>query len=162
MLSSMNEILNNLEINYDMIEHQPLYTVKDAQIIKKRIKGVGVKNLFLKDKNNFYLLLLRDNKKACFKELENKLNIKHLTMASVEELKDILNLEKGSVTPLGIINDINNRVKIIIDNDLKNKRVLVHPLVNTKTIALDFNDLIKFIMYFKHEYIILELENISC
>ncbi len=154
----IEEILEELKIEYELLKHDPLYTVSDAQIIKDKIKGVGVKNLFLKDKDkNYFLVLIKDDKKLNIRNLENKLRLKNITFASLDELKKILNLEKGSVTPLAIINDKENIVKIVIDKELENNWVLVHPLVNTKTISLQFRDLIKFIKYYNHEYIILDL-----
>lgn len=73
-----------------------------------------------------------------------------------EELNEILKLTKGSVTPLGIINDKDNLVTILLDKDLIDKRILVHPNVNTKTISLEYKDLIKIIEYANHNYIIIE------
>ena len=101
----IEKILNELNIKYEEITHEPLYTVQDAKIIKGKIKGLGCKNLFLKDKKHYYLLILREDKRANLKELANFLNTKHLTFATIFELKSILNLEKGSVTPFGILYD---------------------------------------------------------
>lgn len=148
------ECLDNLEIKYDMVSHEAVYTADDAQKIKKLIKGIGCKNLFLKGNNNkYYLYLLEDNKKGNLKELEKLLNIKKLHFASNEELKRILNLDKGGVTPLGIINDKEGLVTIIIDSGLEGKVLLMHPETNTKTLAIKYQDLLKYIKYLKHEYI---------
>lgn len=146
------EILNKLDIKYEEVEHEAIYTVEQAQNIKNMVNGVGCKNLFLTDKKNYYLVLLEDSKRVNIKELSNKVNTSHLSFANPEELKNILNLEPGSVTPLGIINDINNKVTIIIDSELKNKKILFHPNTNTKTISINFSDLIKFIENEKHKY----------
>ena len=108
------DTLNKLNIKYEEIEHEPVYT-----------------NI---------------------KEIANKVNTSHLSFASPEELKNILDLEPGSVTPLGIINDKNNKVTILIDSELKTKKILCHPNTNTKTVSIEFNDLIKFIEYEKHKY----------
>lgn len=79
----------------------------------------------------------------------------HLSFARREELKKILGLEPGSVSPLGIINDKKNLVTLMIEKELKNKTLLVHPNVNTKTMSIRFEDLIKFIEQEKHKYIIM-------
>ena len=68
-----------------------------------------------------------------------------------------MNLTKGSVTPLGIINDKNNLITIIIDEELTNKKLLIHPLINTYTISIKYEDLIKFIEHEKHKYIKINL-----
>ena len=63
-------------------------------------------------------------------------------------------MSNSGVTPLGIINDTNNLVKVIIDKSLVNKTLLMHPEVNTKTLAIKYNDLIKYIEHLNHEYLI--------
>ena len=60
----------------------------------------------------------------------------------------------GGVTPLGIINDTNNQVIIIIDHNLVNKLLLMHTETNTKTISINYNDLIKYITYLQHQYLV--------
>lgn len=147
------DILNKLNIKYEEITHKPVFTVEESECLKEKIKGIGCKNLFLKDKsNNYYLYLLQDEKKADLKSLAIYLNTKHLTFASENDLWNILHLKKGSVTPLGIINDYSHQTIIIIDSILKNKKLLVHPNTNTKTISIDYNDLIKFIEFLGNAY----------
>lgn len=148
-------ILNNLNIKYELLSHQAVYTVEEAKQIENMIEGIGCKNLFLKDKHkNYYIFVLEENKRANLKELANYLNISKLSFATAEELKVILNLEPGSVTPLSIINDKENLVTLILDEELNNNKILVHPNTNTKTVSLSFEDLIKFIEYTNHKYII--------
>lgn len=148
-------ILNNLNIKYELLSHQAVYTVEEAKQIENMIEGIGCKNLFLKDKHkNYYIFVLEENKRANLKELANYLNISKLSFATAEELKVILNLEPGSVTPLSIINDKENLVTLILDEELNNNKILVHPNTNKKTVSLSFEDLIKFIEYTNHKYII--------
>lgn len=148
-------ILNNLNIKYELLSHQAVNTVEEAKQIENMIEGIGCKNLFLKDKHkNYYIFVLEENKRANLKELANYLNISKLSFATSEELKVILNLEPGSVTPLSIINDKENLVTLILDEELNNNKILVHPNTNTKTVSLSFEDLIKFIEYTNHKYII--------
>ncbi len=149
-------ILQELGISYNEIEHEAVFTVEQAQNIKNKIEGTGCKNLFLTDKKGkYFLVVLEENKRANISEIEKLTDTKHLSFANNEELKEILSLEQGSVTPLGIINDINNKVLMIIDRDLKSKKLLVHPNINTKTISINFADLVKFIEYEKHKYILM-------
>lgn len=144
--------LNKLNIEYKEIEHKPVYTSLEAEFTKKLIDGIGVKNLFLKSKSKYYLVLTPDNKKVDLKAL-SKLLDSHLSFAKETELQDILKLERGSVTPIGLINDIKHEVIVLIDKELEDKLILVHPLVNTKTISIEMKDLIKLIEYLKNEYI---------
>jgi len=148
------KLLKKLNINYELLEHKAVFTSEEASFIKEQIEGLGVKNLFLKDtKKNYYLLLREDTKPVDLKKIQEKVGTSRLSFGNEEELKNIMNLTKGSVSPLGIINDKNNLITIIIDNELKDKKLLVHPLINTCTISIKYEDLIKIIEHEKHNYI---------
>ena len=147
------EILDNLNIKYDYLEHEPVYTVEEAKRISNMLDGIGCKNLFLKDKKkNYYLIILQEDKRFDFKSFEKEHDLKHLSFCSEDELYNILGLTKGSCTPLGIINDINNIVKIYIDSVLIDNRLLFHPNRNDATISIIYTDLIKFIEHQNHEF----------
>ena len=134
-----------------------MFTVEEANAIQEQINGVGCKNLFLTNKKGkYYIYVLEDSKQENLKELQIFLNEKRLSYGKEEELNEILKLTKGSVTPLGIINDKDNLVTILLDKDIIDKRILALPFVNTKTISLEYKDLIKIIEYTNHNYIIIE------
>ena len=145
------EVLNKLNIEYQMVEHEEVFTAEQSKHIKNMIEGVGGKTLFLKDKNNYYLYLLDDERRANLKFLSKSLNIGRLSFGNEDELYDKLKLKKGSVTPLGIIND-NSSVILIIDKTLKGKKILTHPNINTATVSIRYDDLIKFIKYCNNTY----------
>lgn len=148
------EILNTLNIKYKEVKHEAAYTVSDMDKININLDGIGCKNLFLKNKDNkFYLVVLPDKKRANIKEIEKIVDAKNLLFASPDTLEEILKLKPGSVTPLGIMNDKENKVTVILDKELQNNHVLIHPLINTKTVSIYYDDLIRFIEYFKHKYI---------
>ena len=157
MVNKMNlqSIMNSLNIKYEEAEHEAVYTAKEALYIKEQIKGVGAKNLFLKSKDRYYLVLIKDEEKADLKKLEGILNCGHLSFASELELKEILNLTRGAVSPLGLINDKENKASLVISDALVGEVLLMHPFVNTKTWAVKYDDLIKFVHYCNHEYLIL-------
>lgn len=148
------EILKALDINYEEIEHRAVYTIEEAlkENIPDRIKGVECKNLFVKGKKKFYLIFLEASKRANLKQLALIVGEPKLSFASEVDLQQILGLEVGSVTPLGIINDVNNEVTLLLDKSLKSSIVLVHPNVNTKTLAIKFDDLLKIMDYTNHTY----------
>lgn len=149
------EILDKLEITYEEIEHRAVYTVEEANQLESLLDGIGCKNLFLTDKNgHYYLYVLKDNKKADLKDLALKLKVLRLTFGSEEDLNSILGVSKGSVTPLGIINDLDNKVSLVFDREIVGEKILCHPNVNTKTISISWNDLIKLIENYQHTYII--------
>lgn len=147
------EVLKNLNITYEIQEHVPVYTVDDIKKIFWKLKGIGGKNLFLKDaRGKFFLYILPQDKRADLKILANKINSKRLSFANEVELKTYLGLIPGSVTPLGVINDKESIVTLVLDKELKNKILLVHPNRNTATIAIRYEDLIKFINYCGNKY----------
>lgn len=151
---NLYEILKQLYIEFSEIDHEPIFTIEQAKSIKNKIDGVGCKNLFLTDKKGKYILvLLNEDKKANIKQIEKVINTSSLSFAKELELENILKLKTGSVTPFGIINDNDNKVILVIDRDLKDKKLLFHPNTNTKTISIDYDDLIKFIEFEKHNYI---------
>lgn len=149
-----------LNIVYDEIEHEAVYTVEEAQKLERMIDGVGCKNLFLTDKKgHYYLYVLEDYKRADLKSLALYLKVLKLTFGSEEYLNKLLGLSKGSVTPLGIINDLKHEVVLIIDSDLVDKKLLCHPNINTKTISIEYKDLIRLIDNQGNRYIIYKEEN---
>lgn len=147
------DILDKLDIKYDEIVHKNVYTIKEAEVLKDRIDGVGVKNIFLTNKRGgYFLVLIKDNKRLDIKWLESIFNTGHLSFCSDIELKDILGIESGSVSVFNIINDKLNRVNIFIDRELIDKRILFHPNINTRTISINYNDVIRVIDYLNHDY----------
>lgn len=150
------DILKELDIRYEEIEHKAIYTAEEAlqENIANRIDGIGCKNLFVKSKNKYYLIFIKAEKRAELKLVAELLNETRLSFASEKELKDILNLTIGSVTPFGLVNDRENLVTLLIDKELENQKVLVHPNVNTKTVSIQLSDLIKLIEHIKHQYIL--------
>lgn len=148
------EILDKLEIKYELLEHEAVYTVDEAKELDNMLEGIGCKNLFLTNKKyKYFLVMIHEDKRANIKEIESLVDCKHLSFGKEEDLKEVLGLEAGSCTPLGIINDKENKVVLVFDKDLVDKKVLCHPNKNTATLSLEFSDLIKFIEYLEHKYL---------
>ncbi|MFC2582905.1 prolyl-tRNA synthetase associated domain-containing protein [Oribacterium sinus] len=150
------DIFHELNISYTEIHHEPVFTVEQAKNISYKIEGTGSKNLFLKSKKSqYYLVILEENKKLNFKMLAKELSVSGLTFASEQELSELLNLTAGSVSPFGIINDRECKVLLLIDKELEGKTLVFHPNTNEKSISLTFDDLIKFIEYERHDYLLI-------
>lgn len=146
-------ILNKLNITYEMVEHKAVYTVSEANDFVPFIEGIGCKNLFLKDNDkNYYIYVLNDNVMANFNELCKNLEVTKISFASEKELYNKLKLNRGSVTPLGIINNYEKDVTILLNKELIDKKILMHPNTNTKTISINFKDLIRIINYIGCSY----------
>lgn len=146
--------LDELNIKYELIDHPPVYTIEETESLNLEEKGHIVKNLFLKNSNGkkHYLVVVKGDKKADLKSIRSQIQSSALSFASEERLEKYLGLLKGAVTPLGIINDHNHCVNVLIDEDLKNQSIIgIHPNVNTSTVFISYNDMIKFINIFGNE-----------
>lgn len=141
--------LTKIQVPYEVLEHQAVYTVQEAALLKVPYPDSGAKNLFLRDdkKQNYYLITLKDEKKIDLKEFSRDNHLRRLSFAHADELEDILGLKAGAVSPLGILNDDNRQVEVFLDSDLflGNALVGVHPNDNTATVWLKAEDLLKII-----------------
>ena len=150
-MAELYGLLKMLGISYEEIEHEAVYTIEQAQRIKRMTDGAGCKNLFLTDRKGGYILaVLQEDKRADLKALASLYGVKKLSFASDEQLSEVLGLTR--VTPMGLINDKDHAVKLAIDGELRGRKLLFHPNVNTRTISITADDLIKYIEYFGNEY----------
>ncbi len=153
------KLLNELEITFQKLEHAPVYTVEESRQLRifEKLSGQACKNLFLRNKRGeYFLLVLPADKRADLKFIAKLLNLPRLSFASEEELTALMNLHTGAVTPLGIVNDTQKKIRLIIDAELCGKKLLLHPNTNTATIAITFEDLIKIILHTEHEYFLVD------
>ncbi|MCH1535398.1 MAG: prolyl-tRNA synthetase associated domain-containing protein, partial [Amylibacter sp.] len=129
------EILNEWSISYNLFEHVPLRTVEDSKkvegiFISTENGGGHVKNLYLRDKKKRNILLVAEQDQAIdLKKLSKNLNFSNLSFGSPERLMQNLGVRPGAVTPLSMINGVNNNVSLFMDKALRNKTVIyIHPL----------------------------------
>lgn len=140
--------LKEMGLSWEMDEHEPVYTIEEMMNLGLHEKGTIVKNLFLRDAKGkrHFLVLLPDEKHADLKSISGKLNCPRLSFASEERLERFLGLKKGAVTPLGVLNDKDHAVEVVVDRALtKAAKLGVHPNENTATVWLSWMDLKKFI-----------------
>jgi Ala-tRNA(Pro) deacylase len=140
------EFLNAQQIPYQRFEHPPVYTCEEAERLRPRLPAVSTKNLFLRGRpGTFYLLMTACEKKLDLKRAGNLIGASKLHFASEEMLSELLNLTRGSVTVLGLINDTQHRVQLWIDAEIwRQDNFLCHPLVNTATLLLSKSSLERF------------------
>lgn len=111
-------------------------------------KGTGCKNLFLRDGSGkrHFLLVAPEHKAVDLKSVREQIGSSRLSFGSAERLERCLGLTQGSVSPFGILNDKECRVELVFDKDLIGKeKVGFHPNINTATLWLKFEDLLKVI-----------------
>ena len=152
--------LNTMGIKYKAVWHPAVYTVEDINQLCIPAGNEVAKNLFLHDdkKKRYFLVVLPKDKKVDLKELRVKLNSRRLSFASEEELHTYMGLNKGSVTPFGILNDNSCSVEVIFDQDLVLfQEVGVHPNENTATVWLHAKDLEKVIREHGNNFAYIEI-----
>jgi len=153
MTQNIYQILDSNDIKYEKHEHDAVFTVEEANKIKN-IPGSHTKNLFLKNKDasQYYLYIVASHKRADLKSVAQEIGEKKLHFGSPEELMELLGLTPGSVSALGLINDTEHKVNVLIDGELwGSKFVNAHPNTNTATIVFTQEDFRKFLQLSGHE-----------
>ena len=136
--------LDELNIKYELAEHRAAFAMEDYDVLGINENDEICKNLFLRDYkgNRHMLVVLRGSKNADLVLIRNEINSSRLSFASDERMKKHLDVTQGSVSPLGIINDINDAVEVYFDKDLKGaERLGFHPNDNTATVFMSFDDI---------------------
>ena len=153
----IKKYLKDMNLNFKTFSHPPVLTCDEAEKYNSEIKGIHSKNLFLKNKksNRFFLIIIPSKVKLELKRFEILLNEK-LRFANEDELKNILNLSTGAVSPFGLINDTNSKTEIIISKDVWNSDFIsFHPNINTETLELSKQDFHKYIESLKNKLMII-------
>lgn len=142
------EKLKTLEIPYALVEHAPAFTMDEYNALGFNPNDEICKNLFLRDYKGtrHMLVVLQGSKHADLGLIRDEVESSKLSFASDERLAKYLNVKKGSVSPLGLINDTTGAVEVYFDEDLKDAaRLGFHPNDNTATVFLSFQDVQKYI-----------------
>ena len=139
------EFLNQLGINYTRLDHDHTDTIEDCHEVEKLLDIKICKNLFLCNRQGteFYLLLMPGDKPFKTKELSRLIGTSRLSFASAEKLKDLLGLRPGSVTVMGLINDTQKLVHLVIDKPVVECEYFgCHPCVSTSSLKIAVADLL--------------------
>lgn len=142
-----------LGIGWDVLEHEPVFTVEESARIHASMPGAHTKNLFLKDASGqFWLVTAGHEKRVDLKALAGAIGAKKLSFGKAEDMESLLGVSPGAVTPLAAINDAEARVTVVIDAELAGaERVNVHPLRNTATVGLAGAALLSALRHWRHE-----------
>ena len=138
--------LDQLGIAHRTVEHPPVFTVEEAKALRGNLPGHHIKNLFLRNKKEeMWLVVALEDRAIDLKRLGDVLGAGRLSFGSADRLKRTLGVEPGSVTPLSLVNDEAQAVRLVLDRGMTDGGpVNAHPLVNTMTIALAPADLLRF------------------
>lgn len=140
------DLLDRLGVEYERIDHEPAMTMEDCKEVDQLLEAVICKNLFLcnRQKTAFYLLMIPDTKVFHTKDLSAQIGSARLSFAKPEYMEEFLDITPGSVSVMGVMNDKEHRVQLLIDEDvLDGEYIGCHPCINTSSIRFKVKDLIE-------------------
>ncbi len=150
------DCLDALGISYARIDHAPADTMEVCVEIDRVLGAQICKNLFLCNRQGtaFYLLMMPADKPFRTKELSAQIQSARLSFASAEHMERLLDIRPGSVSVLGLMNDREGEVKLLIDRDvLESEWLGCHPCVNTSSLRLRVRDVLeRFLPAVGHDY----------
>lgn len=158
------DMLDRLGIEYERIDHEEANTMEACEKIDRALApAVICKNLFLcnSQKTKFYLLMIRGDKKFKTKEISKQINSARLSFADAKYMEEYLDITPGSVSVMGLMNDIQKKVQLLVDEDVLNSEwVGCHPCINTSSLRMKSEDVFqKFCAAIEHDYISVVLSN---
>lgn len=142
------DYLKQENIWHEITEHEAVYNMAELSSVEIPYPECDAKNLFLRDKKkNYYLITVKGDKRVDLKTFRSDNNTNALSFASADDLMNIMGLIPGAVTPFGLLNDSECKVRLFLDSDFMDEPGLigVHPNDNTATVCLNVKDLIRLI-----------------
>lgn len=157
------DFLDKLGIEYQRIDHEAAMTMEVCEEIDEALQATICKNLFLcnRQETDFYLLMMPGDKKFKTKDLSKAMGISRLSFAKEEAMRKLLDITPGSVSVMGLMNDMEQKVRLVIDEDvLLGTEIGCHPCINTSSIKFATRDLLeKIVPAMKHDYTVVSLPN---
>ena len=158
------DFLDKLGIEYQRIDHEAAFTMEVCEEIDKTLGATICKNLFLcnRQKTDFYLLMIPGDKTFKTKELSHQIGSARLSFASPQDMEKYLDITPGSVSVMGLMNDKDNQVQLLVDEDvLKREYLGCHPCINTSSLKLRTQDVFGvFLKHTHHEMKVVHLEGL--
>lgn len=156
------DFLDKLGISYETMCHPAAFTMEECQEVEKNLGAPICKNLFLcnRQQTQFYLLMLPGEKHFKTKFLSSELGCARLSFATEDHMVELLGIHPGAVSPMGLMNDKDKKVLLVVDKDLLGSEFFgCHPCVNTATLKIRLKDLLeKIVPSTNHEYQIVTLK----
>ena len=143
------DLLDSLGVEYQRIDHEAAMTMEACAEIDEVLDAVICKNLLLCNRQctAFYLLMIPGDKVFKTSALSKQIGSSRLSFASAEHMERLLDITPGSVSVLGLMNDRENQVQLLIDEDVvKGEYFGCHPCLNTSSLRLKMSDLMEKIL----------------
>ena len=140
------DLLDKLAINYHRIDHEPAMTMEICAALEDVLGCSICKNLLLCNRQctAFYLLLLPGDKIFKTKDLSAQIGSSRLSFASGEHMESLLDITPGSLSILGLMNDPEMKVQLLIDEDIsKDPFIGCHPCINTSSLRISTTDMLQ-------------------
>lgn len=155
------DLLDSLGIEYKRVDHEPAMTMEACEAVDEALETLMCKNLFLcnRQKTAFYLLLMPGDKKFKTKELSSQINSARLSFADADDMLKFLDIEPGAVSIMGLMNDKEHAVQLLVDEDVKKGEYIgCHPCVCTSSLKIKTEDIFnKFLPKVGHEPVVVHL-----
>ena len=138
------DLLDSLKIPYQRIDHREANTMEACAAIDQALQATICKNLLLCNRQctQFYLLMIAGDKVFRTSQLSKQIGSSRLSFASGEYMEQFLDITPGSLSVLGLMNDPENRVQLLIDEDVLQAEYFgCHPCINTASLRLKTSDL---------------------
>ena len=154
-------LLDSLEVSYQRVDHEAAMTMEACAAIDQVLDATICKNLLLCNRQNteFYLLMIVGDKTFKTKELSHQIGSSRLSFAGAEYMEKFLDITPGSLSVMGLMNDKENRVRLLVDRDVVTGEFIgFHPCINTSSLRLRTADLMeKIIPAMGHEPTLVEI-----
>ena len=153
-MTDVYQFLAENHIEYKRHDHPPVFTVADVERLVPPLPAAKTKNLFLRDKKGkrHFLVVVPAQKQVDIKALGGVIGADRLSFGSPDRLKRYLGVDPGSVTILALMRDPDHAVEVVFDESLgKEEAFQFHPLVNTSTLVISRDNLLRFIDATGHE-----------
>jgi Ala-tRNA(Pro) deacylase len=155
------DLLDSLSVEYYRVDHEHADTIQDCELVEGLLGCRICKNLFLtnRQQTDFYLLIMPGEKPFKTKLLSRQIGSARLSFAGPEHMERLLDITPGSVSVLGLMNDKDKAVRLLVDRDLlQEENFGCHPCINTSSLRFGTADLFeKILPALKHEPTFVEL-----
>lgn len=140
------DLLDNLGVEYARVDHPAADTMEACAAVDEALEATICKNLLLCNRQctAFYMLMMPGGKVFKTKDLSAQIGSSRLSFAGGEYMEQFLDITPGSLSVLGLMNDKENRVQLLIDEDiLQGEYIGMHPCINTSSLRIKTRDVME-------------------